>query len=147
MISKSSTAPDVVVSAVPQNVARRAHVLGGASIGGGTKSPPAARALKCEGAVGLAVVTAESSRDAALRERGATDAIGQVRLDDADHAAEGIRAVQHAGRAADDLDPGRGGGLHAGKVIVTPLIVLQPLAVVYHENPGVREPADDGLPR
>src|SRR5919109_4444977 len=133
MISKSSTAPDVVVSAVPQNVARRAHVLGGASIGGGTKPPPAARALKCEGAVGLAVVAAESSRDTALRERGATDPIGQVRLDDADHAAEGIRAVQHAGRAADDLDPCGCRRLHAGEVVVAPLIVLQPLPVVHHE--------------
>src|SRR6202165_1979621 len=95
-VSQRPGPPDVVISAIPQGVGRRAHVLRGPPGDGRPVSEAAARSLKCEGTVGLTVAGREPPGHGAVDERGTADRVRQVRLEYGYHAPSRIRTVKYA---------------------------------------------------
>ncbi len=66
-------------------------------------------------------------------------------MHDVDHAAQRIGAVQHARRSSDHLDALRVGRFDVGAVLVTPLLRLESLTIIQHEDAIGRETPDHRL--
>jgi len=118
-------------------------VVGRDTIGGFGGPPPFYVAVvEAEGVADEAVVALVFLQPAAVE---AAVVVGGMEGEEADDAAEGVRAVEEAGRAFDDLGSFDAVGVYLDAVFVAPLLAFLSYAVVEGQDPVVAESADKGF--
>jgi hypothetical protein len=127
---------------VDERPARRRDVSGSASNRVRPPAESAERAIEMRLTRPFGGVAREPRRQLAVEHTAAGGCERKRRMHEVDDAAHRLRAVQHAGWSANQLDPLREPGLDGRRMTPAELLVVQSHAVVQHTNPIFRDPPD-----